>query len=164
MSRRHASTIGLIRNLNTGSVTPQFHVVYDDLFTTLPSNVDPNQVEPPSNWDNLLMFSRRRHVEDDDEPPPLSDEWLDTGELKERKKQRAQRIQQRQNLMPTLHPIQPTLPSEREQEQQNADFDNAENIEDGLVPEGDEDHLDEPPDLVDHLNEDSDDKDEIDYN
>ena len=60
--------------------------------------------------------------------------------------------------------IQPTLPPEREQEQQNADLDNAENIEDGLVPDGDEDHLDEPPDLVDHLNEDSDDKDEIDYN
>jgi hypothetical protein len=58
MSRRHASTIGLIRNLNTGSVTPQFHLVYDDLFTTLPSNIDPNQIEPPSNLDNLLMFSR----------------------------------------------------------------------------------------------------------
>jgi hypothetical protein len=28
----HASTVGLIRNLSTGSVTPQFHVVYDDFF------------------------------------------------------------------------------------------------------------------------------------
>ena len=63
--------------------------------------------------------------------------------------------------MPTLRPIQPTLPPEREQEQQNADFDNPENIEAGLVPEGDEDHLDEPPDLFDHLDEDSDDEDEI---
>ena len=36
-SRRHASNIGLIRNLRTGSKTTQFHVVYDNHFTTIPS-------------------------------------------------------------------------------------------------------------------------------
>ena len=34
-SKRHSSTVGLIRNITTGSVTPQYHVVYDDLFQTL---------------------------------------------------------------------------------------------------------------------------------
>jgi hypothetical protein len=36
-SAKHASTIGLIRNVKTGSISPQFHVVYDDAFTTVPS-------------------------------------------------------------------------------------------------------------------------------
>jgi hypothetical protein len=36
-SKKHASTIGQICNLSTGSVSTQFHVVYDDWFSTLPS-------------------------------------------------------------------------------------------------------------------------------
>jgi hypothetical protein len=34
MSHDHHSTVGRILNLKTGSVTPQFHVVYDELFST----------------------------------------------------------------------------------------------------------------------------------
>jgi hypothetical protein len=33
----HASNVGLILNLRTGHVLPQFHVVYDDDFTTVPN-------------------------------------------------------------------------------------------------------------------------------
>ena len=57
-SKKHASTISLIRNCNTGSVTPQFHVVFDEWFTTLPSVVDPEQVAVPQHWYQLLQFSR----------------------------------------------------------------------------------------------------------
>ena len=35
MSDAHACTIGLIRNLQSGYVTPQFHVIYDELFETI---------------------------------------------------------------------------------------------------------------------------------
>ena len=41
----HASTVGLIRNLQTPSITPQFHAVYDDFFETVHSD----GVDPPDN-------------------------------------------------------------------------------------------------------------------
>ena len=34
-SSAHASSVGLIRNLRTGYISPQFHVVYDNLFQTV---------------------------------------------------------------------------------------------------------------------------------
>lgn len=36
-SRVHAATVGLIRNLKTGNIMTQFHVTYDDFFTTAAS-------------------------------------------------------------------------------------------------------------------------------
>ena len=35
-SPSHASTVGLILNPRTGHVSPQFHIVYNDNFTTVP--------------------------------------------------------------------------------------------------------------------------------
>ena len=35
-SNSHASNIGLIRNLKSGSISSQFHVTYDDFFSTIP--------------------------------------------------------------------------------------------------------------------------------
>jgi hypothetical protein len=35
--QHHAIEVPLVLNLGTGSVTTQFHVVFDDLFTTVPS-------------------------------------------------------------------------------------------------------------------------------
>jgi hypothetical protein len=37
-SKEHSSTVGLIRNLQTGYVSPQFHIVYDENFETIISN------------------------------------------------------------------------------------------------------------------------------
>ena len=51
-SRDHASSIGLIRNLKTGSISPQFHVVYDNWFETVTSG----DVEP-SEWKDLVITS-----------------------------------------------------------------------------------------------------------
>jgi hypothetical protein len=41
----HSSTVGLIRNLRTGLITPQFHCVYDSEFETVLSNN-----ETPPDW------------------------------------------------------------------------------------------------------------------
>ena len=41
----HASSVGLILNPQTGHVSPQFHVVYDDDFTTA-SNLRSGEVIP----------------------------------------------------------------------------------------------------------------------
>ena len=81
MSRRHASTIGLVRNLRTGSISPQFHVVYDEWFTTLPSAVRVDDLQAPDDWIDLLTYSRDRFVTDNGTVPPLSEEWLDPNRI-----------------------------------------------------------------------------------
>ena len=50
-SKQHASMIGLIQNIKTGSISPQFHVVFDDSFMTVPSCM-PNEEEiMEENWE-----------------------------------------------------------------------------------------------------------------
>ena len=39
-SNRHSTTVGLIRNINTGTVSPQYRVIYDDLHQTVPNPVN----------------------------------------------------------------------------------------------------------------------------
>ena len=48
-------SVALILNPRTGHVSPQFHVVFDDNFTTVPY-MNKNQVPP--NWANLVESSR----------------------------------------------------------------------------------------------------------
>ena len=57
-STQHSSTIGLVLNHRTGNVTPQFHCVYDDLFTTVPNGevtpvFDTEQFEA-DDWERLI--------------------------------------------------------------------------------------------------------------
>jgi hypothetical protein len=78
-SRDHATSIGVIRNLRTQSLSPQFHVVYDNWFETVTSSSD--TVEPPG-WKDLVVKSRSRVTFDDDLPTPkLAEEWLSPEEL-----------------------------------------------------------------------------------
>lgn len=72
----HAETVGLVRNLHTGYISPQYHLVFDDWFETV-SSVDLDHLVPPS-WDHLCIFNRFEIVFDDElyGAPLLSDEWL----------------------------------------------------------------------------------------
>ena len=73
----HASSVGMIRNLSTHYVSPQFHVMYDDQFETVHShegNPPPQEV-----WERLYTFNRFQ-VDWDIEPPDLAVEWLSPGE------------------------------------------------------------------------------------
>jgi hypothetical protein len=54
----HASTVELVRNLQTGSITPQFHMVFDDYFEMVHSAED----QEPEQWNDLLTFSRFKQV------------------------------------------------------------------------------------------------------
>ena len=72
----HASTVGLVRNLRTFKISPQFHVVYDDLFTTVHADL----VVPPPEWPELVTMHRFRSDLGDSDPPSLSAEW-DLGRL-----------------------------------------------------------------------------------
>jgi hypothetical protein len=42
----HASTVGLICNLRTNHISPQFHVVYDNLFETMHVNAEETPASP----------------------------------------------------------------------------------------------------------------------
>jgi hypothetical protein len=90
----HASTVGLIRNLGTNRISPQFHCVYDNGFGTVHSA----EGEPPTEWPDMLIFDRfRSDYDDSDFVPELNDEWLTPVEVANRK-QREQT--QRQGAAP----------------------------------------------------------------
>jgi hypothetical protein len=80
----HASTVGLVRNLRTNHISPQFHVVYDDLFETVHARAS----EVPASWPDLFTFNRfRSDFDDEDFVPGLTDEWLTPVELSHRQQQ-----------------------------------------------------------------------------
>jgi hypothetical protein len=89
-SNLHSSEVPLVLNLNTGSITPQFHVVFDDHFKTVSSIRQDDS--PPNHWADLCLENSITILEDqetsDKSPMSLNDEWLTTGKMLE--KQRAQ--------------------------------------------------------------------------
>jgi hypothetical protein len=101
----HASTVGLIRNLQTNHISPQFHVVYDDLFDT----VHASALEAPASWPDLFAFSRFKSDYDDaDFVPTLPDEWLTPVELTQRQQQeQAHRSQDGANAVDESHIPEP---------------------------------------------------------
>ena len=92
-SRAHSSTVALVRNLHTGYVSPQYHVVFDDNFQTVFSD-GKSTAELDKICNELFVESRDCYVEeefDDDgiliyTPPPLDEVWLSEPERRERRK------------------------------------------------------------------------------
>ena len=66
----HAGSVALVLNLRTGHVSPQFHVVFDDEFSTVPY-LSGNEVPP--NWENLLSTSTEHTANNND---IISPAWL----------------------------------------------------------------------------------------
>jgi hypothetical protein len=63
-SKLHSSPIGLIFNRTTGSITTQFHLVFDDSFSTVHSNED----TVPDTWNHIITRpSTCLHAELDDD-------------------------------------------------------------------------------------------------
>ena len=73
-SREHASNVGLIRNLRTGAVSPQFNVVYDDHFTTVGADTSLDNIPVPDGFDELMRFSRENVLD----PADLNKTTIDT--------------------------------------------------------------------------------------
>lgn len=98
VSPDHSSTIGRILNLVTGYISPQYHVVYDDQFTTVPNaasgGIFQNQPFDAASWDTLVS-SGLEYVYNPDsaEPPQLHDDWLTPDERLHRNRQRENRPQ-----------------------------------------------------------------------
>lgn len=94
-SKEHATNVGLILNLRTGSVSPQYHVAYDELFQTVTNTADNNPPLDEILWDHLVTNKREVYFDDDVDPtdiPPLHTDWLDPDELDDRKEQEAKRF------------------------------------------------------------------------
>lgn len=68
----HASTV----NLRTGTVSPQFHVVYADWFSTVSSTSEAR----PENWEDLCISSRFQNFPEEGEDVRLAEVWLEDGE------------------------------------------------------------------------------------
>ena len=60
-SPAHASSVGLVLNPRTGHVSPQFHVIYDDDFTTVPYL---RTGKVPEHWAELVKASEEFSVSD----------------------------------------------------------------------------------------------------
>ena len=87
-STEHSSNVPLVLTLKTGSITPQYHVVFDDFFTTAVSEGD-----IPETWDKLFRYSSQSwdNYEDADE----NNQELSRHEREKLENERLQRIEQR---------------------------------------------------------------------
>ena len=110
VSPSHSSTVGRILNLTTGNVSPQYHCVYDDLYTTVP-NADSGGIVDvttfdATKWSELVAAGSEKllHDDDDDVPPELADEWLTPDEIADRRRQQEHRARLRSTLLP-LGPV-----------------------------------------------------------
>jgi hypothetical protein len=57
-STQHSSTVGQILNLVTGHISPQYHVVYDELYSTVTTAAEQEMIThafPPDLWNTLFL-------------------------------------------------------------------------------------------------------------
>ena len=66
-SASHASSVPLVLNPETGSLTPQFHVVFHDWFATVASNVEDLPNFNSYEWAWLFGDSTYQYMLDDDD-------------------------------------------------------------------------------------------------
>ena len=71
----HAGSVALVFNIKTGRVSPQYHVVFDSDFTTVPFM---ERGEEPSNWADLCQHLSESYI---DEAVTLAEDWLHQGSL-----------------------------------------------------------------------------------
>ena len=91
ISPDHSTTIGHILNFNTGFISPQYHVIYDDLFTMVPnaesSGIFHDTPLTQDCWEQIVTSGHERIVALDDldlrprgdpcnRQPSLHDDWL----------------------------------------------------------------------------------------
>ena len=89
----HASTVGVVRNLKTGRLSHQYHVVYDDRFETVHSDED----SQPLLWEELLTTSTFKSGYSHENVPSLENEWLDEEDLRKRVKEMKEQTAKRGN-------------------------------------------------------------------
>ena len=85
-SPAHSSDVPLILNLRTGHISPQYHAVFDDDFSTVLSIAE--NAEPPLWWNVLDLEENSIRISlSKDDPSRLNKDWLSTEELEETSRQ-----------------------------------------------------------------------------
>ena len=67
ISNLHASSVPLVLNTSTGAITPQFHIVFDDWFATVTSQVEELPDFSSKEWYKMFGESIYQYRDDDDE-------------------------------------------------------------------------------------------------
>ena len=66
-SPKHASTVPFVLNTTTGTITPQFHVVFDDWFSTVSADIDQLPDFNSPEWLKMFGDSAFQYLADDEE-------------------------------------------------------------------------------------------------
>ena len=154
VSPDHSSTICRILNLRSGFISPQYHVIYDDLFSTVPNAESGGTLEPAldgSCWRKLIATGYESLLpDDDDEPlPDLHPDWLTDAELRARHRDhRPARLDPSPPLLvpsPSVPPsvaggtLEPPLPPSQQQPRPNRSTSTVpEGANTNPTPEGDD--------------------------
>ena len=105
-SDEHSTLVANVRHLSTNYISPQFHVVFDDLFETVNrTGVDGPIIE--SICKDLFRLNRELYAEDElDEagniiyrPPPLHEVWLDEAGRRQGNEDRIRQRRRNEDLM-----------------------------------------------------------------
>ena len=77
-SKMHSTQVGLVLNLLTGSISPQYHIVFHEMFSTVMSSTSADLEV----WIRLVTLrnSRIQVMLDQEDDPELDDEWLNADE------------------------------------------------------------------------------------
>jgi hypothetical protein len=68
---KHAITVPIVLNPQTGYITPQFHVVFDDWFATVPASVDDLPNFNADSWTRMFRDSTYQYNLDDEDQEGL---------------------------------------------------------------------------------------------
>ena len=66
MSEKHAGNVPLVLNFNTGNITAQWNLVFDDSFTTVTTNVDDTPNFHADKWSKMSQTSTHNGEPDDE--------------------------------------------------------------------------------------------------
>ena len=74
ISEQHSSTVPLVLSTATGSITPQFHVVFDDWFATVSAEQEDIPDFSSKEWNKMFGDSVYQYVTDETEAEDLTNE------------------------------------------------------------------------------------------
>ena len=76
LSPLNATTVLLVLTLDTGAITPQLHVVFDDWFTTVTMSIDDLPDFNSSAWSKMFGDSEYQFIRDEDDTQADSEDSM----------------------------------------------------------------------------------------
>ena len=77
LSKVHSSNVHLVLNPNTGHISPQYHLIFDDHFSTVYSDGEFDA----DVWSSLVNSNLERHIDADEMIPTFETETESTSQL-----------------------------------------------------------------------------------